>query len=375
MVSNQSAADNDENGPARSSVVSVVNADQQAPETGQPMRTPGQKEAAGSGTSSRRAKGVAKQFLRGYLVVLLVPALFIAFTVGAPGHFLAAANLRSMLTTNSPLLILAVGMTVVLACGEFDLSFYGVIGMSAGIVAGVPQLSLWGALAVSLGAAVLAGLVNSFFVVVLNVSAFIATLGMGVLTLGIALGATHSETLPNPFGGITSVFAGTFLGISYSFYIALAAVALLWGFLEHTVAGRNLYFTGANRKAAAYAGVNVNKVRVGALVVSAITGWIAGLFILAESGAVVAGYGSGYLLTDFAAVFLGYAAIRPGKYNALGTLVGVAVLAVGTTGLEVMAAPLWITDVFTGAILFVGVAAANILGRAGSFRELRSAVR
>lgn len=322
-----------------------------------------------------RGRGAnVNDFLRRYLVVLLIPVMFAIFAILSPRNFLTFSNLQSMITLNAPLLILSVGMTVVLASGEFDLSFYGIVGMSAGIVASAPNLPLWGVLAISLALAVAAGLINSIFVVALNVSAFIATLGMGVVTLGVGLGVTNSQTIPNPFESLGTSLAGTFLGVAHSVYIALAALLVLWVYLEHTTFGRHLYFVGASRKAATYAGISANGIRVLAIVIPCITAWAAGLFILAESGAVVADYGSGYLLSTFAAVFLGYATIKPGRYNALGTLVGVAILAIGTTGLQVVGAPLWVTEIFTGAILFVGVAAANILGRSGRIRDLRIAV-
>lgn len=324
--------------------------------------------------SASVGKSVLNWFLRQYLVVLLIPIMFAVFAILSPSNFLTLSNLQSMITLNAPLLILSVGMTVVLAAGEFDLSFYGVVGMSAGIVASAPGMPLWALLTISLLLAVAAGLINSLFVVALNVSAFIATLGMGVVTLGVGLGVTNSQTISNPFGSLESALAGTFFGVAHSVYIALAALIALWVYLEHTTYGRHLYFVGASRRAATYAGIKVNATRVLAIALPCVTAWAAGLFILAESGAVVADYGSGYLLSTFAAVFLGYATIKPGRYNALGTLVGVAILAIGTTGLQVVGAPLWVTEIFTGAILFVGVAAANILGRTGRIRDLRSVV-
>jgi ribose transport system permease protein len=314
-----------------------------------------------------------RQFARAYLVVLLIPVLIIIFSLLAPSTFATFGTAQTLLTTNAALLILAVGQTFVFVAGEFDLSFAGLIGMSGCLMVWL-HAGVGTALIVSLAGALAIGLVNAFFVVILGVNSLIATLGMSTVTTGIALAATNSQTVPNPYSGFGSFITYRIGGLGLPFYIALAGILILWGVLERTKLGRNAYFVGSGRKAAAYAGIKVNRIRTLALLVSALTSWLAGLFLFGQSGSADATFGTGYLLTVIAAVFLGFTAIRPGRYNALGSLVGMLVLAVGTTGIEVLAAPIWLTDVFSGAILFVAVALANVLGTTKGLRALRSAI-
>jgi ribose transport system permease protein len=317
-----------------------------------------------------RLRGLA----RAYLVVALLPILILVFSLLAPGTFATLGTAQTLLTTNAALLILAVGQTYVLAVGEFDLSFAGLTGMSGCLIVGFHGIPVGVALIVSLAAAIVVGLVNAVFVVTLGVNSLIATLGMSTVTTGIALAATSSQTVPNPYAGLGNLITDRFGGIGLPFYVALVAVLILWGILERTKLGRNSYFVGSGRRAAAYAGIKVNRIRTLAFVVSAVASWLAGLFLFGQSGSADATFGTGYLLTVIAAVFLGYTAIQPGRYNALGSLVGMLVLAVGTTGIEVLAAPIWLTDVFSGSILFVAVAIANVLGTARGLRALRSAI-
>jgi ribose transport system permease protein len=337
---------------------------------------PGPGEPPDPGISPVQAGGQARLrgLARAYLVVLLVPLLILVFSLLAPSTFATLGTARTLLTTNAALLILAVGQTYVLVVGEFDLSFAGLIGMSGCLIVGFHGMPVGVALIVSLAAALAVGLVNAVFVVLLGVNSLIATLGMSTVTTGIALAATNSETVPNPYTGLGNLITDRFGGIGLPFYVSLLAILLLWGVLERTRLGRNSYFVGSGRRAAAYAGIKVNRVRTFAFVVSAFTSWLAGLFLFGQSGSADATFGSGYLLTVIAAVFLGYTAVRPGRYNALGSLVGMLVLAVGTTGIEVLAAPIWLTDVFSGAILFVAVAIANVLGTTKGLRALRSAI-
>lgn len=321
-----------------------------------------------------RAGNRLRSIARTYLVVLLIPLLVGVFSAMAPNTFATLGTMRTLLTTNAPLLILAVGQTLVLVVGEFDLSFAGLVGMSGCMVVAFHHASVAEALIVSLVAAVVVGVVNALFVVALGVNSIIATLGMSTVTTGIALAATQSQTIPNPYTGLGKLITGTWGGIGIPFFVSLAALLVLWAVLERTKWGRNAYFVGAGRRAAAYAGIRVNRARVLAFVVSALSAWLAGLFLFGQSGSADATFGSGYLLTVIAAVFLGYTAIKPGRYNAIGSLVGMLVLAVGTTGIEVLAAPIWLTDVFSGSILFVAVAVANVLGNTKGLRALRSAI-
>lgn len=317
-----------------------------------------------------RLRGLA----RTYLVVLLIPVLGIIFSLLAPHTFATLGTLQTLLTTNAALLILAVGQTFVLVVGEFDLSFAGLTGMSGCMIVGFHGMPVGAVLIISLLAALVAGAVNALFVVALGVNSLIATLGMTTVATGVGLAVTHSQTVPNPYSGLGSLITLRPGGIGLPFYIALAGVLVLWAVLERTRAGRNAFFVGAGRRAAAYAGIKVNRVRTMAFLVSAFTSWIGGLFLFGQSGSADATFGLGYLLTVIAAVFLGYTAIKPGRFNALGSLVGMLVLAVGTTGIEVLAAPIWLTDIFSGSILFVAVALANVLGSTKGLRALRSAI-
>jgi ribose transport system permease protein len=322
---------------------------------------------------AQRAGMRMRAIARAYLVVLLIPLLILVFSLLAPSTFATLGTAQTLLTTNAALLILAVGQTFVLVVGEFDLSFAGLVGMSGCLMVGF-HVPVGTALVLSLAAALVTGLVNAAFVVLLGVNSLIATLGMSTVTTGIALAATSSQTIPNPYAGFGKFIIYRIGGVGVPFYIALAAILILWGVLERTKLGRNGYFVGSGRRAAAYAGIKVNRIRTLAFVISAFTSWLAGLFLFGQSGSADATFGTGYLLTVIAAVFLGYTAIKPGRYNALGSLVGMLVLAVGTTGIEVLAAPIWLTDVFSGSILFVAVALANVLGTVEGLKALRSVI-
>jgi len=327
-----------------------------------------------SPTASAAKPGRMHDIARYYLVPLLIPLEIVIFSIASPHNFASVATLQTLLTTNAALLVIATGQTLILIVGEFDLSFAGTVGLAGCMMVVLHGASVGVSLITSLAAVLAFGLLNAFFVVILGVNSLIATLGMGTVTTGVAIAASNGQTVPNPYTSLGSLINHRWLGISVSFYVAVLGILLLWGVLERTAWGRNAYFVGAGRRAAAYAGIKVNRSRVLAFAISAFSGWLAGMILFGQSGSADSTFGSDYLLTVIAAVFLGYTAIKPGRFNALGTLVGMLVLAIGTTGIEVLAAPIWLTDVFSGAILFVAVALANVLGSARGMRALRSAV-
>lgn len=353
------------------------------------MRSDGFEERGSSGSSDQRigvldsetAFGVSdipakgsdnlngmslRSFLRSYLVVLLIPILFILFSVLAPSTFLTAYNIETILTTNAVLIILAVGETAVMVTGEFDFSFGGTLGLSAAIVV-MMMTNLHGvnaaeAIIVSLLAALLIGALNAYFVIKLRVRSFIVTLGMGTLTTGVGLGVTGSQTVSNPSKFLSTAMTKHIIGVGLPFFYGLILIFAVWFLLEYVKTGRNMYFVGEGRKAAFLAGIHVNRIRAGVFILSALTAWLAGMVMLGQTTAVDATYGGPYLLPVFASVFLGFTTIRPGRFNALGTLVGVLVLAIGSTGLEILSVASWITQVFDGGVLIVAVGLANILG-------------
>ncbi len=99
------------------------------------------------------------------------------------------------------------------------------------------------------------------------------------------------------------------------------------------------------------------------LVASATLAGLSGVILLSQVGAADPTYGAPFLLPAFAAAFLGATTIKRGRYNAWGTVVGVFLLATGTTGLLMLGASNWVSDVFNGGALMIAVAFAVFASR------------
>jgi ribose transport system permease protein len=310
----------------------------------------------------------ARMFVERYAVVILLVALTIGFSVGEPATFATAANFKTIANTQAVLVMIALGVTVALAAGEFDLSVGSVVGFSGAVLAFLTSTHHWStvaALGLTFAAVLGIGLLNALFVVRFRVNSLITTLGMGTFIAGIAVAIAGDTTIGNLPSGITSPAGKAVAGVQAPVFLALVLVVVLWYLLEHTPFGRHLFFTGEGREAARLAGVRVNRLRVGALVTSALAAWLAGVILAGQTDGAVTTFGQPFLLPAFAAAFLGATTIKPGRYNAWGTLFSVLLLAVGTTGLQLAGAADWVTDVFNGAALVLAVTFANLASREG----------
>jgi ribose transport system permease protein len=139
----------------------------------------------------------------------------------------------------------------------------------------------------------------------------------------------------------------------------MVVVAILaWYVLEHTPVGRFLYATGGAPEAARLAGLPTKRLIFGAFVICGLVAGFAGLLATAQFGAGSPDIGPPYLLSAFAAAFLGSTQLKHGRVNIWGAVIAVYVLAIGVKGLQLAGAPFWVSELFNGLALIVAVAAA-----------------
>jgi ribose transport system permease protein len=299
----------------------------------------------------------------GILVVWL--AVIVFFSILRPETFFTFGNVQTIAGSQAVLVILTLGLIVPLAVGEFDVSIAGVMGLSLVLVGWLNVIHGWSiipSILVALGAGLLVGAINAFFVVVVRVESIVVTLGMGTLLTGVAVGINDQST-----GGISQSlvdFVGNSLfGLPLAFYYGLALTVVSWYILSYTPLGRYVYFVGAGRDVARLSGIPVDRIRVGAFLTSGVTGALAGVVLAGWLGASDPNVSGTYLLPSFAAAFLGASVIKPGRFNPWGTLIAAYFLVTGVTGLELIGLAGWIEQVFYGASLVLAVAFSRLAGR------------
>jgi ribose transport system permease protein len=140
---------------------------------------------------------------------------------------------------------------------------------------------------------------------------------------------------------------------------------LIWYIFELTPLGRYMLFIGGNRSAAQLAGLQVKTIRQSGYLITATLAAVAGLLYAGSLGSVDPSSSGSYLLAPITAAFLGASAVKIGRFNVIGTLVAIYLLVIGITGLELLGAQYWISDVFNGGCLVVAVGFSILIRRAG----------
>jgi ribose transport system permease protein len=295
--------------------------------------------------------------------VWILMAAFFALMV--PDRFLSVSAFQTIFGSQSVLVFLALAAMTTIIVGEFDLSFASVMGLAAttiGVLAGSVGLPIAVACLIAVGIAIVCGIVNAIFIVLIGLKPIIVTLGMGTLLVGVATAISSQTTV----GVNDPAFAQLTLwrpfgGLPISFFYGLLVVLAFAYVLSFTPLGRHMVFVGANREVARLAGIHVNRIRFGSYVVAAAFAGVAGILLMSSIGGYDSLSAPTYLLPALAAVFLGTAVVSPGNENPIGTWIGIYFLATGIVGLQLLGFSGWISDVFYGGGLILAVAITHIV--------------
>jgi ribose transport system permease protein len=299
-----------------------------------------------------------------YSLIFVLIAIGIFFSLIEPDTFPTWSNVTSMLSSQSVSLLLAMAVLIPLRAGDFDLSISATM-----VFASVMAPLIWGdwglplplAILMTLAFGVTVGLANSFFVVGLGINAFVVTLGSMTLLGGLTTWVTGGELVNHTPEALINFARTEWFGIPAAVYYGWALALVLYFIFEYTPAGRYLLFLGGNSEASRLAGISVKKVRTAAFVASGLICAFAGILLVGKIGVADPTVGPSYLLPPYAAAFLGLAAVQLGRFNVMGTVIAVYLLTVATTGLLLLGAEAWVSEVFNGAALLLAVSFARLV--------------
>jgi ribose transport system permease protein len=336
------------------------------------MSTDTDKKQAAAPTPSMPARTLwsrAAPFLEKYGLLILFVLLFLFFANfwDRPGTFRSLANLQSVLGTYAVPGVLALAAIVPLVCGQFDLTIGSVAGLTALSTAAVLtnyKGPLWLAVLLALVIGVIIGSINGWLVAYVGVNPFITTLGMASVITGLVTLYSAGSTIIISDPALVGLGSANLFGVPQILF-ALAVVALIiYYLLGHTPFGRYLHAIGSNPTAARLVGLDVRRLVMASFVISGTLAAIAGVLLVARNGNANPQVGGQILtLPALAAAFLGATAIKPGRFNVLGTLLAVFFVAFSLSGLNLNDVSQWITDFFTGAALVAAVALSTVIGR------------
>lgn len=307
----------------------------------------------------------AKEFLRTYMmeIVLLVIAIVIAFT--APGFF-TVANLLGILRSSALKGVIAFGMTMVIICGEIDLSISSTVALSGIVTALVGgKLEAAGILPLNTGViigmlaafAVAAGLgaFNGFIRTKFNIPTFIITLAM----MNVIYGASALLSKGFPLTSLPAwynIFGAGMVGL-----VPVPAIILIIVFIvvhiimTYTTFGRSVYAAGGNPESARLSGINVKKVKILVMVGVQVLAALGGIMCSSQVMSAAHNFGKGWEMDVIASVIIGGASMNGGIGKVRGTFVGIIFLGVLLNGMTLMNVSEYIQYIVRGGLILAAV--------------------
>lgn len=327
-------------------------------------------------SSPRAAERAWPQQLRqllgnGALVVAVLYILLFAFYAIAQGGSLALQQINDLSNNTIPLALAAVGGTIVMLTGGFDLSVAGVIALSnvciATQIGDGPLGALWGLLLVVLIGLVV-GAVNGALVAFAKLQSIASTLGTMIICSGLAI-----VVLDAPGGYVPDFISYNVTDVLWGAIPVAAVIALgivvLWALLRRTDFGVSLYAVGADETAASLAGVSVRRTKFLAYCLAGIFYGLAGFMLSAVTATGSPSAGTPFLLLMFAAIAIGGTSFAGGYGGPIGSMIGAAILVLLQKALFSAGVSSFYTVIFQGVIMVLAVLVGGVSASIASGRS------
>lgn len=307
-----------------------------------------------------RALRVGVGVVRRLGLLILLVILAGSFSVVLPHSFATVTNAQSIMTGDAPLALVALGVMIPLVVQQYDLSVGYTATVASLLTIGVmsnDNWPMWAAICLGLGVSLFIGVVNGLLIAYGGLNSLVVTLGTGSLLAAAALlysgGQLISTGIPQSY---TNLGQNKLWGVPLPFVYTLIGFLVGWYILTYRVGGRKLYAIGGNYEAARLAGIRVKGLTFLTLVFGALLAGCGGIVQSMRVGSASATSLTSLLLPAFAAAFLSITVIRPGHFNAWGTLIAVYVVSVGSTGMFMLGAPTYVEPAFDGGVLLLAIA-------------------
>jgi ribose/xylose/arabinose/galactoside ABC-type transport system permease subunit len=248
-------------------------------------------------------------------------------------NFAAYDNFRNILVQVTPTMLVAIGMTFVIATGGIDLSVGSVMAIASAIGAVSLDYGTAAAIILALVVACAIGTFNGLLIAGFKIQPIIITLALLISGRGIAQVISNGGqviSFSDPTFGYLG--QGLIFGIPVQVILLIAVVALAIFLLRSTVFGRYVIAVGGNEEAARLSGIRVNRTKITVYALSGFLAGLAGLIYTARLGASDASkVGDGIELDAIAATVVGGTALTGGRATVIGTVIGALIMIVITT--------------------------------------------
>lgn len=302
---------------------------------------------------------VVTRLLQWEFVLLLIVVLVFVVNSNLSPYFLDLGNLLDATSNFMEKAIVALPMTLVILCGDIDISVASIIALASVFMGMVSTAggSVIEIILIGLAVGALAGLLNGFLITRFNIPAIAVTIGSFSLFRGIAyviLGDQAYTKYPKAFAYFGQGYLGSSpIPFELPLFVLLAAVFAL--ILRRTTFGRRIYSVGNNATAARFSGVNVARIRLIVFTLNGLFSGIASVLLTSRIGSTRPNIAEGWELEIITTVVLGGVAITGGKGNIWGVIIGIFLLGFLQFGMGLINVPGKVMNIVTGFMLIFAI--------------------
>lgn len=289
------------------------------------------------------------------LIVMILLIIMFSFTSSA---FLTPINIINLINQNTYFIIASVGLAFVMLGGGIDLSVgyqMSLVGVITAILMTEKNIPVPMAVSVGLAVGIILGFISGIIVTKLNVFPLIVTLALSTVYQGLSFQLTQARTYRHFPESFRALSMGSFLGIHYDVYLAIAVVLIAAFILNKTYLGRHILATGGNAEAARLSGIPVNFIKVLVYVICGFLFAVATLDMISKSNTTSSTFGPGTEFTCMTAAIIGGISFKGGKGSMSGLVVGVFLLQILGNGMQLSGWGTYSQYIVKGLILLLAI--------------------
>ena len=296
------------------------------------------------------------------IVLLLFVVLMQLLYLDLP--LLSWSNLMNIATQATVLCLISIGLSIVMMCGEIDLSYVGSLGLLGTVF--VLLLESVGGIAASaivIGISICFGILNGLFVSKWKYSSLLATLSMMFIMMGIQRGLTNGRAVWIDDKEVLGVATLKIFSVPFPAIILVISFLVYFIIIAYSNAGFKLKVIGENIEAAKEVGIKTMRIKWMAFIFAALCFGIAGVIEPLRSSGGVIDSGWALFVPSLAACFLGTTMFEPGRVNPLGTLISALFLSLIINFLTQIGIVYYFINLIQGILLLTAVGLSSINNR------------
>lgn len=294
---------------------------------------------------------------QGLFISILILAVLLMIAACFIPRVYQLKNLENLLRTYAPGGIAAVGLSLVILTGEIDVSVGAIMTLSMAVAAKIYDLSEPAAIAAICCTGVAAGFLNGYLITRTKVPSLMLTIGTTSVFNGLAaiLVRAQKKYITDLYQITLSLAKGSIFGIPIPLFVCVLLAVLFEFLLRKSAFGKQIYYTGANKRASWMSGVDIGKVKIICFTISGLCAAIAALLMAGQLGSSTVQLGNGYEVTAISIAVLGGISLNGGKGTVVGTLLGFITMSLMQNMLAIAGLGTYVSTTLKGVMIILVV--------------------